>query len=520
MSTDQPEPKIELEVQNFGPIAEAKIDLRPLTVFVGPSNTGKSYLAILIYVLQRWLSERMDDSRDKGSKSLPREKGSKHFTEMSSDAISQVADELWAFVETVASHKNSDLPITAPKKLATLISADISALNWHCEMLDEEFARCFAVETIDDLTRHSSDTAAHISVESSLVGSHNGTALFSLQLELGDIQKFRASLSEDRDIPIPDGPERQEWVDAMRSAKWYIDHDADPYESYQTLVSVLRSLGIEHLAGLLEGLSHSVHYLPADRSGLIRGLRALVSGLVNLSARRGGNGDQGHALLSGILADFVQTVSSIDDHPRGRNARLIGPLAGSLEAAVLQGAIRVDTTSLGDPMFSYQPQGWVERLSILGVSSMVAELAPVVLYIRNLVGVGDTLIIEEPEAHLHPAAQAELAIVLALLVKQGVRVIVTTHSSWIVDQFANLIKLGELEPDERADFTGGHAALSREDVGAWTFEDRGTERGSLVTEMRYDPDGVGFDPGYLGIANQQYNVWADVTNRIANKKLR
>lgn len=113
-----------------------------------------------------------------------------------------------------------------------------------------------------------------------------------------------------------------------------------------------------------------------------------------------------------------------------------------------------------------------------------------------------------------------MAIVLALLVKQGVRVIVTTHSSWIVDQFANLIKLGELEPDERADFTGGHAALSREDVGAWTFEDRGTERGSLVTEMRYDPDGVGFDPGYLGIANQQYNVWADVTNRIANKKLR
>ena len=40
-----------LRVSNFGPIAEAEIDLRPLTVFVGPSNTGKSYLAILIYAL-------------------------------------------------------------------------------------------------------------------------------------------------------------------------------------------------------------------------------------------------------------------------------------------------------------------------------------------------------------------------------------------------------------------------------------------------------------------------------------
>ena len=40
---------LELDVTNFGPIIKATVDLRPLTVFVGPSNTGKSYLAILIY---------------------------------------------------------------------------------------------------------------------------------------------------------------------------------------------------------------------------------------------------------------------------------------------------------------------------------------------------------------------------------------------------------------------------------------------------------------------------------------
>lgn len=44
---------LELEVKNFGPIVEAKVDLRPLTLFVGPSNTGKSYLAVLIYALHR-----------------------------------------------------------------------------------------------------------------------------------------------------------------------------------------------------------------------------------------------------------------------------------------------------------------------------------------------------------------------------------------------------------------------------------------------------------------------------------
>ena len=44
-----------LEVSNFGPIVEANVEMRPLTVFVGPSNTGKSYLAILLYVLHRAL---------------------------------------------------------------------------------------------------------------------------------------------------------------------------------------------------------------------------------------------------------------------------------------------------------------------------------------------------------------------------------------------------------------------------------------------------------------------------------
>lgn len=44
-----------LEVSDFGPIVEANVEMRPLTVFVGPSNTGKSYLAILLYALHQSL---------------------------------------------------------------------------------------------------------------------------------------------------------------------------------------------------------------------------------------------------------------------------------------------------------------------------------------------------------------------------------------------------------------------------------------------------------------------------------
>ena len=46
-------PDVRIEVQNFGPLADAAVDLHPLTVFVGPSNAGKTYLATLISALHR-----------------------------------------------------------------------------------------------------------------------------------------------------------------------------------------------------------------------------------------------------------------------------------------------------------------------------------------------------------------------------------------------------------------------------------------------------------------------------------
>ena len=55
--------RLELSVSNFGPIAEGRIELRPFTVFVGPSNTGKSYLATLIYALHRFFASYPPERR-------------------------------------------------------------------------------------------------------------------------------------------------------------------------------------------------------------------------------------------------------------------------------------------------------------------------------------------------------------------------------------------------------------------------------------------------------------------------
>ena len=102
----------------------------------------------------------------------------------------------------------------------------------------------------------------------------------------------------------------------------------------------------------------------------------------------------------------------------------------------------------------------------------VSELAPLVLFIRGLIQPGDTLIIEEPEAHLHPGAQTEIAATLARLVRAGVRVVVTTHSDWLLKEIGNLIREGILKEkgELRKKSDGPESWLLPDEVGAWHFD--------------------------------------------------
>ena len=45
-----------IAVKDFGPIANAEVELKPLTVLIGANNTGKSYLALAIYSVSRALA--------------------------------------------------------------------------------------------------------------------------------------------------------------------------------------------------------------------------------------------------------------------------------------------------------------------------------------------------------------------------------------------------------------------------------------------------------------------------------
>jgi predicted ATPase len=79
-------------------------------------------------------------------------------------------------------------------------------------------------------------------------------------------------------------------------------------------------------------------------------------------------------------------------------------------------------------------------LDIPIVSSMVKELVTLALFLRYRAVPGDFLVIDEPEMHLHPEAQVALAEFLAMMANSDLRVMITTHSPYIVDHLINLMK--------------------------------------------------------------------------------
>ena len=217
-------------------------------------------------------------------------------------------------------------------------------------------------------------------------------------------------------------------------------------------------------------------------------------------------------MLSGVLADFLEQLINLDTQPQDLKHER-SDLDSKIEKAILNGTVDIQRSETGYPRFTYRPEDWNDDLPLMNASSMVSELAPVVLYLRHVVRPGNVLIIEEPESHLHPAMQVEFTRQLAALVRAGVRVIITTHSEWVLEELANIVRLSSLSKAERKGIKGGDVALRPEEVGAWLFQPKNRPRGSVVKEIPLDDDSGLFPSGFDEVAVALHNNWAEISSR-------
>ena len=496
--------KYTLSLRDFGPIANADLEIRPMTVLVGPSNTGKSYVTKLIYALHQAFA--------RSSIALPGlTPQSLRLWNCDSETVKHAKNDpeaincLVEWLNSCVADRDTPLPATLLDYFYPMFE-NLVPFN---ELLERMIRQYFSAST-DDLVRRNSNV------------NHATLRIVCPSFELGSQDPtYRAVLQHER-------PLVGEFI-KLQSYSSSIVRTATLKSALKRLLvllptqeQLLHSIGLllQGIADLLFRswflpLNRTAHYLPAARSSLMHLHPALLSSLVQnvTSPDRSSRSDP--LLFSGVPGDFLRQLIQMTVPPIQPRHPTLTTEARRLEDQLLGGQIHTKKSASHLTSYSYQPRGWKTNLSMEQASSMVTELAPLVLYLRYVVRSGDLLIIEEPESHLHPSDQAFLAVELARLLSYDVHVIVTTHSDWILEKFANLVRQSGLSIGGNLDSGSAQQAVPREEFGAWLFRKSEDTQTSEVVEVPFEEDAGGFDVGYEETADALYNEWARTGDRLA-----
>jgi ABC-type multidrug transport system ATPase subunit len=135
----------------------------------------------------------------------------------------------------------------------------------------------------------------------------------------------------------------------------------------------------------------------------------------------------------------------------------------------------------------------VKDVSIMSAASTIKSLSALVFYLRYYAFEGQVLIIDEPEVNLHPENQVKIARLLARISNLGIKVIVSTHSDYIIREFNNLIMLGssKKEKSELLEEFGYEKdeLLFNDNIGAYLFEN-GYAKSIEVGEDGFQVDSI------------------------------
>jgi predicted ATPase len=181
-------------------------------------------------------------------------------------------------------------------------------------------------------------------------------------------------------------------------------------------------------------------------------LNAFSQILAELAKKR--NFLRGKIVLPNISEQDSDYFSQINEISIRRVNQKFSSIAESIEKNLLKGKVSFDQVA---KQILFHPDDIDINLELLGTSSMIAEVSPIVLYLRHIIGFDDIsrkglegsgkpiIFIEEPEAHLHPKAQTILMECFVELIKIGAKLIITSHSNYMFQKLNNLIAEGKID---------------------------------------------------------------------------
>lgn len=423
---------MKITISNLGPIKQAEIDVKPLTILVGENNTGKTWLAYTIagalgpYGWRRYLSAYVAGKTPEKYKKLD-------------DIIKLVT-------------KNGD------------------------GVLDiVQFADEYSEKCINGMLTFARTWMRHFL-------SIDYVQFDTLDIKANVMEIKAALLQRLENISIADTIGQNEESPLLRALKEPGERKLFFYPG-QNITDRLPARAVkEFVAGtvfreILQFFYPNIHAFPTERASIVNNQFAFLLALTRSIATRVTNviDEEVNSVVEEmrggpkprpqpwLISSFTNMMMELHENgsittrkeqaSEQRAVQRYIDLADILQEDILGGSLDFSTP---DPSpgreILFQPaevsHGGATKLEVSMSSSMVKELSSLVLYLRYVAKPGELIVIDEPEMNLHPAAQVKIIEFLAMLVNAGLNVLFITHSPYITDHLSNLIKANESEEKE------------------------------------------------------------------------
>ena len=386
---------------NLGPITSAEMELGDITIIAGRNNTGKTYLAYTLYgFLKTW---------DTWPGAIPWPFGSRR---------SRTPTIFEQVFRQVSQHGHATVSVTR------------EALGAEREDVLRRSTTSFPRSALTDVFNSPPDTFENATIDVDLDPAFSESA-DSIGIHVRSDETLSIRFDENTIRVTGDVPRR-------------------PIPE----LDLARHVSRLYLRFLLPELPFDPFVLPAERLSISifgRELDFSKSQLVDLLQKFGGRNEKEDpswlfSLVDQTVSRYTRPIKDNIDYTRSlpdlRNQRseiygaslfnYIKKLTGGYYTVSGDGAIEFRSVARGDRRFS---------IPIHLASSSARGLSDLYFFLRHVARENQLLIVDEPESHLDTANQILFARLLSRLVRTGVKVLVSTHSDYLIKELNNLIML-------------------------------------------------------------------------------
>lgn len=420
---------MKLRLKNIGVIKESEIDLsKDLIVLCGPNNTGKTYATYVAYALYRYVNVESKRFNNRITTDV-------NLAEIKKSGSVQI--DLWKLFQDEEN-----------KLITRYVGFIMSRLSDVFDSNDTVFKNS-SLKVVFDNHDYIKSKILNAEIENDVKFGTTST----------NFKKKAGSLILDITAVINQKDDRKA----------------------QELFEIITDILIPEIIGdlLLQSIYNNCYIAPAERIAINLFSRQLsvqrnklVDDLLAYSDAKSTKGILAKAQLYPLaIRDSLEVSERLSELQK--DASDYGFLADLIETEILKGKIKISK----EGEVQYSPQSTrVKPLGIHLTASVVKSLSNLVFYFRHIAKKGDFIIIDEPELNLHPDNQIKIAHLLARIVNNGFKVMISTHSDYIIREINNLIMLSNDNVNAKKIIKKYHYSkeelLNHNNVAAYIFNNK------------------------------------------------